>query len=170
MAPRSDVDNNIKQKVFAGLKKVWFAEAAQLAEQLQLNTAEVTGALSAYTQAGRVIYDINKEVYRVRELSKDPLPMDKLRFSNPQEETANQLLQTVTPNIKAEQVPGAGLKLKGSLKVGKRTYNPELLIDEDERIKTGNCDCSFFIENKLHKGPCEHMLAIRLAYNKSKQV
>ena len=170
MAPRSDVDNNIKQKVFFGLKKVWFAEAAQLAEQLQLNTAEVTGALSAYTQAGRVIYDINKKVYRVRELSKDPLPMDKLRFSNPQEETANQLLQTVTPTIKAEQVPGAGLKLKGSLKAGKRTYNPELLIDEDERIKTGNCDCSFFIENKLHKGPCEHMLAMRLAYNKSKQV
>ena len=170
MAPRSDVDNNIKQKVFSGLKKVWFAEAAQLAEQLQLNTAEVTGALSAYTQAGRVIYDINKKVYRVRELSKDPLPMDKLRFSNPQEETANQLLQTVTPTIKAEQVPGAGLKLKGSLKAGKRTYNPELLIDEDERIKTGNCDCSFFIENKLHKGPCEHMLAMRLAYNKSKQV
>ena len=144
MAPRSDVDNNIKQKVFSGLKKVWFAEAAQLAEQLQLNTAEVTGALSAYTQAGRVIYDINKKVYRVRELSKDPLPMDKLRFSNPQEETANQLLQTVTPTIKAEQVPGAGLKLKGSLKAGKRTYNPELVIDEDERIKTGNCDCSFF--------------------------
>ena len=170
MAPRSDVDNNIKQKVFSGLKKVWFAEAAQLAEQLQLNTAEVTGALSAYTQAGRVIYDINKKVYRVRELSKDPLPMDKLRFSNPQEETANQLLQTVTPTIKAEQVPGTGLKLKGSLKAGKRTYNPELLIDEDERIKTGNCDCSFFIENKLHKGPCEHMLAMRLAYNKSKQV
>ena len=170
MAPRSDVDNNIKQKVFSGLKKLWFAEAAQLAEQLQLNTAEVTGALSAYTQAGRVIYDINKKVYRVRELSKDPLPMDKLRFSNPQEETANQLLQTVTPTIKAEQVPGTGLKLKGSLKAGKRTYNPELVIDEDERIKTGNCDCSFFIENKLHKGPCEHMLAMRLAYNKSKQV
>jgi hypothetical protein len=170
MAPRSDVDNNIKQKIFSGLKKVWFAEAAQLAEQLQLNTAEVTGALSAYTQAGRVIYDINKKVYRVRELSKDPLPIDKLRFSNPQEETANQLLQTVTPTIKAEQVPGAGLKLKGNLKAGKRTYNPELLIDEDERIKTGNCDCSFFIENKLHKGPCEHMLAMRLAYNKSKQV
>lgn len=168
MAPRSAVDDSIKQKVFHGLQKVWFAEASQLAQELHLNTAEVTGALSAYTQAGRVIYDVNKEVYRVRELSKDPLPMDKLRFSNPREEMANELLQKVAPKIKAERIVGAGLKLSGSIKVAKRTFNPELLIDDDERIRTGSCDCSFFIENKLHKGPCEHMIAMRLAYNNSK--
>jgi hypothetical protein len=169
MAPRSAVDDTIKLKVFKGLQKIWFAEASQLAQELQLNTAEVTGALSAYTQAGRVIYDINKEVYRLRELSKDPLPMDKLRFSNPREEMANELLQKTAPKIKAEHIIGAGLKLSGVIKAGKRTFNPELLIDEDERIKTGNCDCSFFIENKLHKGPCEHMIAMRLAYNNNKQ-
>lgn len=169
MAPRSSVDDSIRQKVFKGLQKLWFAEASQLAQHLQLNTAEVTGALSAYTQAGRVIYDINKDVYRLRELSKEPLPMDKLRFANPREELANDLLQKVSFKIKAEQVIGAGLKLSGQVKAAKRTFNPELLIDEDERIRTGNCDCSFYIENKLHKGPCEHMIAMRIAYNNNKQ-
>ena len=169
MAPRSSVDDGIKQKVFKSLQKLWFAEASQLAQDLHLTTAEVTGALSAYTQAGRVIYDINKDVYRLRELSKDPLPMDKLRFSNPREELANELLQKATPKIKAEQVIGAGLKLTASIKTTKRTFNPELLIDDDERIKSGNCDCSFYIENKLHKGPCEHMIAMRLAYHQVKQ-
>lgn len=167
MAPRANVEDSIKQKVFQGLQKVWFAEASQLAGQLQISTAEVTGALSAYTQAGRAIYDINKNVYRVRELSREPLPMDKLRFSNPREELANELLQKITPVVKAEKIPGAGLKLKGTIKAPKKTFNPELLIDEDERIKTGSCDCSFYIENKLHKGPCEHMIAVRMAYNKS---
>ena len=168
MAPRAAVEDNIKQKVFAGLKKVWLADSSQLADQLQLSTAEVSGALSAYTQAGRVMFDINKKVYRLRELSREPLPMDKLRFANEREQLATELLKTVTPKIKTEQIAGAGLKLSGSLKAGKRTYNPELLIDEDERIKTGNCDCSFYIENKLHKGPCEHMIAMRLSYNSSK--
>ena len=155
--------------MFTGLKKVWFADTPRLADQLQLSTTEVSGALSAYTQAGRVMYDINKNVYRLRELSREPLPMDKLRFANEREQLANELLKTVTPKIKAEQIPGAGLKLTGSLKVAKRTCNPELLIDEDERIKTANCDCSFYVQNKLHKGPCEHMIAMRLAYNSSKQ-
>lgn len=169
MAPRAAIEDSIKQKVFDGLKKNWFGEAAQLAEQLQLSTAEVTGALSAYTQAGRVIFDMNKKVYRLRELSREPLPMDKLRFANAREEMAAEILKTTSPKIKAEKIPGAGLKLTGALKSGKRTYNSELLIDDDERIKTGNCDCSFFIENKLHKGPCEHMLAMRLSYNANRK-
>jgi predicted nucleic acid-binding Zn finger protein len=42
-----------------------------------------------------------------------------------------------------------------------------MVIDADEKIKSATCDCSFYIENKLYKGPCEHMLAIRQAYNKS---
>jgi hypothetical protein len=29
MAPRATVEDNIKQKVFAGLKKVWLADASQ---------------------------------------------------------------------------------------------------------------------------------------------
>jgi hypothetical protein len=43
-----------------------------------------------------------------------------------------------------------------------------MVIDGDERIKTASCDCSFYIENKLYKGPCEHMLAVRQSYNASR--
>jgi hypothetical protein len=28
------------------------------------------------------------------------------------------------------------------------------------------CTCNFFQQNKLHKGPCEHMLAIRLMHQR----
>lgn len=169
MAPRAVVDDNIKAKVFAGLAKEWYAETGQLAENLGISTAEVAGALGMYTQAGRVMFDLDKNVYRLRELAKDPLPMDKLRFSNPNEEAANVILRQTTPVIKTEEIAGAGLKLSAAMKIGKRTYNPELLIDQDERIKTGNCDCSFFVENKLYKGPCEHMLAMRLFYSNTQK-
>ena len=168
MAPRATVSDEIKQKVFDGLKKTWLAEASQLAADLNLSTAEVTGALGIYTQAGRVMYDIDKNLYRVRELSREPLPMDQLRFASQNEEMAAELLQTQKPDIKHLVLPGIGYQLNTSFKIGRRTYNPELIIDNDEKIKTGHCDCSHFIENKLYKGPCEHMLAMRLHYNNIK--
>ena len=78
LAPRADVDNDTKQKVFAGLKKNWFATPEELAKSLNLDRSVVLGALSAYTQAGRAIYDLDKGVYRVRELSRDPLPFEQI--------------------------------------------------------------------------------------------
>ncbi|MGC4100951.1 SWIM zinc finger family protein [Ferruginibacter sp.] len=43
-----------------------------------------------------------------------------------------------------------------------------MVIDADEKIKSAHCDCSYYVENKLYKGPCEHMLAIRQAFNKTR--
>lgn len=166
MAPRANVDDAVKRKVFAGLKEKWLADAEQLAKELNLSTAEVTGALGIYTQAGRVMYDINNKVYRLRELSKEPLPMETLRFSNEQEKQADDLLRKLPPEVVAEETAD-GLQLKGVFKTGKRTFNTSLLIDADERLVSAACDCNFYATNKLHKGPCEHMLATRLFYYKT---
>lgn len=167
LAPRSEVAIDTKQKVFDAMKKTWSGDTETLAKETGSDSTTVTNALTAYTQAGRVIYDINKKVYRVRELSREPLPADKLRFASPQEEMASALLNESTIKYQKEIV-GEGYKLSGSIKTKKRSFNPELIIDKDERIIGGNCDCSFYIENKLYKGPCEHMLALRLSTNKTK--
>lgn len=39
-----------------------------------------------------------------------------------------------------------------------------LVTDRDERIVEATCSCSFFVRNKLMKGPCEHLLALRRAH------
>jgi len=148
--------------VFAALKKNWMGDTETLASETGLNRGTVNTALTAYTQAGRVIYDINKKLFRVRELSREPLPAESLRFSSPQEELAVALLNGATIAVKSENV-GEDTRLLGSIKVARRTFNPELIINTDERITGGNCDCSFYIANKLYKGPCEHMIALRLA-------
>lgn len=168
LAPRLAVDDTTKQKVFGLLQKEWLATSAQLAQKLQTDTAKVAGALSAYTQAGRVIYDLNSDVYRLRELSREPLPMDKLRFSNPQEELAAQLLTSQEVKVTANTLPDNCLQLTGTVKGARKTFKPQLVIDGDEKIKTANCDCSYYIENKLYKGPCEHMLAIRQSFNNTR--
>ncbi len=168
LAPRGEVDITTKQKVFALLKKSWMSDTETIAKETDLDRATVSTVLTAYTQAGRVIYDINKGLFRVRELSREPLPAESLRFASLQEELAVSLLKESSVKHRVEAL-AEGYKLSGTIKTKKRTFNPELVIDRDERIIGGNCDCSFYIENKLYKGPCEHMLALRLAANEKKQ-
>ena len=42
-------------------------------------------------------------------------------------------------------------------------------IDVDERMVSPSCTCNFFQQNKLFKGPCEHMLALRMAFSQQKR-
>ena len=163
MAPRTEVDELTRRRVFEGLRETWYESPDDLAARLNLERRLVLGALGAYTQAGRAIFDLEHGVYRVRELSREPLPMEQLRFSNPREEAARRLADAVKPS--AEAGADGRLSLKGKVKDGSRTHDCSLVLDRDERLVEGHCACSFFFRNKLYKGPCEHLLALRMAHN-----
>ena len=165
MAPRAQVDHMTKQQVFSTLRKHQFLDTSRLARELNLDSALVLGALGAYTQAGRAIYDLNKKVYRLRELSREPLPMSKLRFANDREEVANRFLSSNSVRITSSNRASGELNLSGNVRDGYKNFNPYLIIDEDQRIVNANCSCNFYSQNKLYKGPCEHMLALRLLFN-----
>ena len=163
LAPRAQVDLYTKSQVFNALRETWSATADELAQKLQLDRAIVKGALSAYAQAGRVIYDLNKDVYRVRELSREPLPFENLRFANEREAQAQRLLQQNA--VKVLAIPTeTGMLLKGEVRDGNQTYYTELTIDRDQRLVAATCQCRFYVKNKLYQGPCEHILATRLRY------
>lgn len=165
MAPRADIDHFTKNTVFNALKENWYEKPEDLARRLNMDSKTVFSALSAYTQAGRAIYDLNLGVYRVRELAREPLPMDKLRFSSPQEEEANKLINQDKISIKGEQ-EGKILRLKGTIKDTNKTYHTTLTIDADERMIEASCECNFYNMNKLRKGPCEHILATRMGWGR----
>jgi hypothetical protein len=177
LAPRASVDDLTKQRVFAALKENWAESPESLARRLDLDRSMVLGALAAYTQAGRAIWDLNKRVYRVRELSREPLPMERLRFANEREEQASRLLDEravrVTEAIELGDEVGGGIVLKGT--INKETSRPArgarssaleawLKLDRDERLTEAGCTCNFFQQNQLRKGPCEHILAVRLQH------
>lgn len=163
MAPRAEVDLNTKQQVFKRLKSNWFETPDQLAKDCGLDRATVLGALSAYTQAGRAIFDLNKNVYRARELSREPLPMDKLRFANAREQQADQFVQGKRVKVKQARFgPEGHLTLKGVI----AHVAASLIIDTDQRIIQAECNCHWYRRNKLYKGPCEHMLALRIQHSR----
>ena len=56
--------------------------------------------------------------------------------------------------------------LNGQVKQGKNEHAPSLVLDADGRTIQGACTCNFYQQNELRKGPCEHMLAIRLQHQR----
>jgi hypothetical protein len=163
MAPRADVDDFTKRRVFDALKYRWADTADALADRLNLDRALVLGALGGYTQAGRAIYDLNKHLWRVRELSREPLPMDKLRFANPCEESATRFVLANAVVVSEQSQDALGqLQLRGTVRDKDKLLLPTLTIDRDERMTRAECSCNWYLTHKLYKGPCEHMLALRM--------
>ena len=166
MAPRTEVDLFTKTKIFEALKKDWKATPTELSRKLGLDEAVIKGALSAYAQAGSVIYDLNKNTYRARELSREPLPFEQLRFSNEREKIADQIILEKRVKTRSEATPDGGKKIKGGIKQGHGAFQVECIIDSDQRLIEASCECRFFQKNKLYKGPCEHILAVRMLENR----
>ena len=165
MAPRADVDEWTQKLIFDGLRENWVENPDTLAGRLNLSRTAVLGALSAYTQAGRAIYDLNKQVYRVRELSREPLPMERLRFANEREEKATRFLSANAVQVTSVASDTAGaIALSGTVTDKDKTLNPSLTVDADERMIQAECTCNWHQQNKLYKGPCEHILALRMQH------
>jgi hypothetical protein len=164
LAPRGDVDADSKEKVYTALAQRWLASADQLAADTGLTRIMVERALMLYTQAGRVIYDLVQGVYRLRELTREPLPLDALRFSSPAEQEAEALLALHAVTLgPAEAVDGGGTRLSGVARSGDRRYHAMVLQDADQRIIDAACECNQFTQYRLRNGPCAHMLALRIA-------
>ncbi len=164
MAPRGQVDSTTAAQVFAALQPAWQASASSLAATLGLDVPTVKAALGIYSQYGRVLYDLDSAVYRIRELSKDPLPMDKLRFGNEREARADNFRKANLVKVLAHEArPEGGQCLRGEVLDDGQTYAVELQLDADMRLISAQCHCHFYLQHKLKQGPCEHLLALRLA-------
>ena len=144
LAPRAEVDDVTKRRVFAALSESWSATADELARRLDLDRAAVLGALAAYTQAGRAVYDLEKRCYRLRELSREPLPMDRLRFENEREAHATRFLDRGAVDWSSAEDDGRGVTLLGLVRHGETPKEPWLRIDRDERVVDARCTCNFY--------------------------
>jgi len=78
------------------------------------------------------------------------------------------ILEKQEVKFTVQEMAGGGMQLTGTVKGKRKTFNPAMVIDADERMTSAHCDCSYYTANKLYKGPCEHMLSTRQAFNKTR--
>jgi len=166
MSPRVEVDSMTSQKVFEALRRHYVASASSLSKRLGLEKSIITSALGIYSQYGRVLYDMKKDTYRLRELSVEPLPMDKLQFSNEREEKASNFVLANLVTVEKVYKQEESTQIYGSVKDNAKTYSTMLVIDNDMKLKDATCNCWYYGQNKLHKGPCEHILATRVMWSR----
>jgi len=165
LAPRGDVDELTLKRVFNTLNDSWVDSAENLARRTNTDKTTVEAALARYSQHGQVLYDLDQKLYRIRELSREPLPLSQLRFTNEREEKASNFVSAGLVNLNPIETINGVRKLSGKVTDDAREYNPILVINADDRIQEAQCDCYFWHSNQLRKGPCEHMVALRLRSN-----
>jgi hypothetical protein len=161
LAPRAAVSTEAVEMVLGTLGREWSANSQTLATRLGMERKDVLGALVAGTQAGLVVRDFTGDVWRSRALSREPLPLESLRFSNEREAAARTLCSKGSVTVEVEERLH-GRRIVGIVDDGKARHPVELEIDGDERLVRATCTCNFHKTNQLRLGPCEHILAARI--------
>ncbi|MFW5738748.1 MAG: SWIM zinc finger family protein [Myxococcota bacterium] len=155
-------------KVVKALEKRWVAPAKDLVKEVGSKAPQVLEALQIGCQQGKLMYDVASDVYRYRPISEQPLEPERFAFRNPRERRAHDLLadKGAVKIAQENQIHGVGLELTGKVAVPaeKREYRPLLLIDAEGRVRKAECTCTFFRKHQLKEGPCEHLVALRLAH------
>ncbi|SEU21681.1 SWIM zinc finger family protein [Stigmatella erecta] len=147
-----------------------------LAAQAGAPKDAVRAALQLECLRGRILYDIAQETYRPRELMPTPVDEATLRYGNEREARAHRLLGDGGPGAgevkvtKVHEVVGEGTRIQGEVvdREAVRSFFPSFTLDLEGRVKEASCGCPHFRRSGLREGPCEHMLALRLAQTRQR--
>ncbi|MES2411363.1 MAG: SWIM zinc finger family protein [Bacteroidota bacterium] len=163
LAPRHEVDPMTMQQVYSTLRNTWFNTIDGLSKELKMENKTVMSAFMIFAQSGRAMYDINKKVYRIRELSRDPIDGGKLRFLNEREEQARIFTDSGAVKINNQTaLENGNRKLTGTITDKGKKQSSEIVFNKDEMVIDANCSCNYFQQNKMYKGPCEHIIALNI--------
>lgn len=169
LAPRSDVDIDTKERIFKAIQKGLSVKASKIARILKLREETVRSALMSFIQAGKVVYDIHKDTYQFRALSRDPLDMSQIRFASPEEEEAmllrarEAISRFETKELSSQTEGTKEHVISGYIQDGETEHIARLVLDENGSTNRTACRCTCKIgRGKFKEGLCRHVLALRL--------
>ena len=175
LSRRVDASASEVLQVYEALRKPRFAADAQVAAASGLGLEKTRAALSFLCQAGRAMFDLGRGVYRHRDLFFDGFSPKDARLlteanreaSDPNAKAARAIFDSDNVRIIARRPVATGYKLSASVlgTQGDRV-RPQVHVDKESRIIEGSCTCRQYKEEQLTRGPCEHLLALRLAHLK----
>ncbi len=143
-----------------------------VASALGLAPAEARAALQHECLRGRVLYDLANDAYRPRQLLAAPVDEAAIRFGSEREARAHRLLGDGAPGAgevrltKLHDLGAEGTEIHGDVtdREAHRTYAPRFTLDNEGRVGGAACTCATYQRSGLREGPCEHLIALRLAY------
>ncbi len=157
LAPRKRIGQDSREKVFNALSSRWLADAGELASETGLDRGEVSSALTILAQHGRVMYDLDKNLWRYRDVLREPIDFEAVRFNSDEEAKADRLILGGMVEIFNRDSTSA----EGRVTDDGRDQRVRIEFDADDRLVNAECGCWHHRANGLRKGPCEHILALR---------
>lgn len=159
--------------VYEALRSVRAASEATIARRVGLSVEKTRTLLSHLCQVGRSMFDLAKGVYRHRDLFLDPFTAKEAQAAlspaasekAPAAAAGREIYSSDNVRVIARRPVSSGYKISGSARGrdGARV-RPLISVDHQGQIIEAECTCSFFKKHQLTKGPCDHMLALRLAH------
>ncbi len=160
---------------YEALKKSRYATDVAVSNETNLGVEKTRSALSYLCQIGRGMFDLGAKVYRHRELFAEPFTVKEAQAAvkappasqaSPEETRAQQVFAAGGVLITARRpIATGGYKISGSVKgTDGQRVRPVLSVDTVGHIVEATCSCAQFAKHGLTKGPCEHVLALRLGH------
>jgi hypothetical protein len=170
LMPRADAEGKVPEAILTHLGETWSASRADLAKATGASAEEVHAALQALALQGAVAIDLAADVVRLRPLTADPIPAERLRYRTAAERTAYSLVDAKAVDLTTENVVhGTGTELVAKVKADQRVYRTSFVLDPEGRVRNASCTCPQFRDHKLKEGPCPHLLALRIRYEQLRQ-
>jgi len=160
-------------QTYDALRKEHHATDGALANATGLGVEKCRSALSFLCQVGRAMYDLGGSVYRHRDLFPEPFTVKHAVAAakapaaptNPQEKAGLAIFENDDVRLTSRRPVTTGYKLTGSAKGADNVrVRPLLHVDHEGKVIEATCTCPYFKKHQLTKGPCEHILALRLAH------
>ncbi len=171
---RLNVSASELTQTYDALKRTRVGTEGFLAQMSGLGLEKARSALSYLCQIGRAMFDLGGNVYRQRDLFREPFTTQEAaalvkaarKPATPQERAAQTIFEKGDIKIIARRpVESGGYKLSGSAKgLDGQRVRPQLHVDQEGHLVEALCTCKFYQEKQLTQGPCEHILALRLAH------
>jgi phage gp36-like protein len=169
---RAKVESVQLEKVHDALRSARKSTDTALASATHLPLETVRSALSLLCQSGRAMIDLATGQHRHRDLLLEPFVAQKVaagvakleEASDPNAKEARALFDAGEARIIARRPFSGGHKLSGNVKDGPGRARPQVVVDHAAQITEATCTCAFAQKHGLTKGPCVHMLALRLAH------
>lgn len=117
------------------------------------------GSMQLLAKQGQCVYDFSAEAFRWRPILPVALSESLIGPEHPELVAARDAWRSGRVKVQRDNLVDAGRRMIVGTVNGTKC---EAVLDADGIIRKGTCSCSYFFTSRMRKGPCQHLLGLRM--------
>lgn len=158
LMPPAEPSRELLGKIAAAFRKSPSLTFREVQKETGEGAPQVAAGLNRLALFGQVIHDMPVKLYRWRQILPVALSLEQLGPGNPETEASREIIRKNQAAVTRDEVTPKGMRAVSGNVPERPT---DILMDKDHKIVRGKCNCSFYYQSGLRRGPCRHMQALR---------